>query len=346
MARWIGRRVEHHGGPCARPIRRRWNRSGALARLIGMLSDLLAPSRRCDHAAAGARSRIQQASRAAAARFRHAGGGAAAASTSPMTGPSPTGPACERRCGGTASHAAASGLTAAWWHGLTQFAPGIAEVTVAAEQPWPASRRNARQAARLSGLDVAEVHGLRVTSAAAHRRRSRCAARGRGHAAGQRAAAAYRSAHACGERTSATRAAPARRGPGAYSGSLRRSALRSRTAAAHDLLRAADITGWKANFAVGGYRVDVGFPRREACDLEADGFAFHSGADEFQIDRERQNAITSARLAGAALHLAGPQRVPGARRRGCSAERFRRGKAPCASLRAPDPQALQKRWFV
>ncbi len=56
------------------------------------------------------------------------------------------------------------------------------------------------------------------------------------------------------------------------------------------LLRGAGITGWKANYPVGGYRVDVGFPSAKVA-IEVDGFAFHSGAQEFQIDRRRQNAI-------------------------------------------------------
>ena len=58
----------------------------------------------------------------------------------------------------------------------------------------------------------------------------------------------------------------------------------------HQILRRANITGWKANYRVGGYRVDVGFPGPKVA-IEVDGFAFHSGSAEFQIDRERQNAI-------------------------------------------------------
>ena len=58
----------------------------------------------------------------------------------------------------------------------------------------------------------------------------------------------------------------------------------------HKLLGDAGITGWKANYRVGGYRVDVGFPREKVA-IEVDGFAFHSGAKEFQVDRTRQNRI-------------------------------------------------------
>ena len=57
------------------------------------------------------------------------------------------------------------------------------------------------------------------------------------------------------------------------------------------LLREAGITGWRTNYPVGGYKVDVGFPASKVA-LEADGWAFHSDQEDFQIDRERQNAIT------------------------------------------------------
>jgi very-short-patch-repair endonuclease len=59
------------------------------------------------------------------------------------------------------------------------------------------------------------------------------------------------------------------------------------------LLKSAGITGWKANYPVAGYKVDVGFSRRKVA-LEADGFAFHSNSDDFQNDRVRQNAISLA----------------------------------------------------
>ena len=52
----------------------------------------------------------------------------------------------------------------------------------------------------------------------------------------------------------------------------------------HEILRSANITGWKANYRVGGYRVDVGFPATKLA-LEVDGFAFHSGVNEFHVDR-------------------------------------------------------------
>jgi very-short-patch-repair endonuclease len=56
------------------------------------------------------------------------------------------------------------------------------------------------------------------------------------------------------------------------------------------LLRENGITGWKTNYRVGGYKVDVGFPAQKVA-IEADGWAFHSSQEDFQKDRERQNKL-------------------------------------------------------
>ncbi|HEX2213085.1 MAG TPA: DUF559 domain-containing protein, partial [Mycobacterium sp.] len=56
------------------------------------------------------------------------------------------------------------------------------------------------------------------------------------------------------------------------------------------LLKDAGLTGWKTNYPVAGYKVDVGFVRKRVA-IEVDGWAFHTDADAFQIDRKRQNAI-------------------------------------------------------
>jgi very-short-patch-repair endonuclease len=56
------------------------------------------------------------------------------------------------------------------------------------------------------------------------------------------------------------------------------------------LLKAAKITGWRANYPVGGYRIDVAFPKSKVA-IEVDGFAFHSDSEDFHADRKRQNAI-------------------------------------------------------
>ena len=56
------------------------------------------------------------------------------------------------------------------------------------------------------------------------------------------------------------------------------------------LLREAGITGWRTNYPVGGYEVDVAFPGPKVA-IETDGWAFHSDQEAFQDDRERQNNI-------------------------------------------------------
>lgn len=56
------------------------------------------------------------------------------------------------------------------------------------------------------------------------------------------------------------------------------------------LLNAAGITGWRTNYPVGGYRVDVAFPEHKVA-IEVDGWAFHSDQYVFQHDRNRQNTI-------------------------------------------------------
>ncbi|HYZ67799.1 MAG TPA: DUF559 domain-containing protein, partial [Mycobacterium sp.] len=49
-------------------------------------------------------------------------------------------------------------------------------------------------------------------------------------------------------------------------------------------------SGWKTNYPIGGYKVDVAFPRQKVT-IEVDGWAFHSDHDDFVHDRKRQNAI-------------------------------------------------------
>ena len=55
-------------------------------------------------------------------------------------------------------------------------------------------------------------------------------------------------------------------------------------------MRAAQIKGWKANYPVSGYVVDVAFPKQRVA-IEVDGWAFHSDQKTFHNDRKRQNRI-------------------------------------------------------
>ena len=57
------------------------------------------------------------------------------------------------------------------------------------------------------------------------------------------------------------------------------------------LLKEAGITGWRTNYPVGGYKVDVVFPGPKVA-IETDGWAFHSDQDDF---RTIGNARTTSR---------------------------------------------------
>jgi len=56
------------------------------------------------------------------------------------------------------------------------------------------------------------------------------------------------------------------------------------------LLRDNNITGWKANYPLAGFKIDVAFPGEKVA-VETDGWAFHTSQEDFQTDRERQNKI-------------------------------------------------------
>jgi very-short-patch-repair endonuclease len=193
---------------------------------------------------------------------------------------------------GCGDHAAASGLAAAWWLGLTKFAPRIVEVTVPRNSNGRAKTGSRIRRRDLASTDVMERNGLRVTSLpltvieAAVRRGGGVMVM---DSALQRDVAlkALWTAHL--------------RNKGRYGSPAARQLLQvaeggSRSAAERlfiRLLHQADISGWKANYPVAGYKVDVGFPGpKVACEI--DGLAFHSDSDDFHHDRRRQNAIALA----------------------------------------------------
>ncbi len=99
------------------------------------------------------------------------------------------------------------------------------------------------------------------------------------------------------------------------------------------LLRDNGITGWKANYPVGGYKVDVAFPKQKVA-IETDGWAFHSEPGRLSKRPRAAEQHRAARLAGLALYVAGPDRVPAAgsggdpiRNRAWSAVRVHAAKA-------------------
>ncbi len=92
------------------------------------------------------------------------------------------------------------------------------------------------------------------------------------------------------------------------------------------LLTNAGIGGWMANRRVAGYEVDFVF-RDAKLAIEIDGFAFHSDGNDFQRRPRQAERDRLGRLAGAAIHVARPDRdIPTASLQRCGA-RFVRADA-------------------
>jgi very-short-patch-repair endonuclease len=191
---------------------------------------------------------------------------------------------------GYGDRSAASGLAAAWWLGMTRFAPDVVEVTVPRDsngRTHPGSRVRRRD---LLSADISEHKGLRVTAApltiveAAVRR-------GGGPAimdAALRSSVDLRVLWRAHLRNKGRYGSPAaRRLLQAADDGARSEAERLLVR----LLRQAGISGWRANYPVGGYKLDVAFPVPKIY-IEVDGWAFHSDHNDFQQDRERQNRLT------------------------------------------------------
>ncbi|BBX92169.1 DUF559 domain-containing protein [Mycolicibacterium boenickei] len=186
--------------------------------------------------------------------------------------------------------ATASGLAAAWWHGVTRYPPECVEVTVP-----KVSNHRKREGIRvrrrdLLSPDIVERNGLQVTALplsvieAATRR-------GGGAALMDRALQRHVELKQLWDahlRNKGRHGSPAARilllsaADGARS-EAERLLLK--------LLRRNKITGWKANHPVAGYKIDVVFPAARLA-IEVDGWAFHSDADDFENDRNRQNIIS------------------------------------------------------
>jgi len=188
--------------------------------------------------------------------------------------------------------AVASGLTAAWWQQLTRYPPAIVEVTVPKDrrlQLQPGTKLRRRD---LDPAEVIERDGLRAT--ALPLTVIEAAAR-RGGGAKLMDSALQRHVD-LPELWKAHLNNKGRHGSPAARILLRAAQDGTRSAAERvlaQLLRQAGITGWKANFRVCRYKVDYAFPAAKLV-LEADGFAFHSDADDFHHDRVRQNALILA----------------------------------------------------
>lgn len=187
------------------------------------------------------------------------------------------------------SAATACGVAAAWWHNIISSAPDHVEVTVpltkGSRSRWTSSVRRRD----LAPADIVLRRSLRVTAipltvleavASTHSRAIMDSALQRGVSLHQLHAAHVRNA---------------RRHGAAVAGRFLREASNGARSEAERLLvrllRAAKISGWRANYPVCGYVVDVAFPEHKVA-IEVDGWAFHNDRAAFQHDRTRQNRIS------------------------------------------------------
>lgn len=186
-------------------------------------------------------------------------------------------------------NAAASGLAAAWWHQVTKYPPDTVEVTIPRTGHHP-QRQGVRLRRRdLDPHDIVERRGLRVTALALTV--VEAAAR-RGGGAKLMDSALQRHTE-LRDLWRAHLRNKGRHGSPAARRLLIAAADGARSAAERlliKLLREAQITGWKANYRLGRYVIDVAFPAHKLA-IETDGWAFHSDQEDFQHDRVRQNEI-------------------------------------------------------
>jgi very-short-patch-repair endonuclease len=186
-------------------------------------------------------------------------------------------------------HALASGLAAAWWHRLTQFPPEIVEVTVPRANRLRPNFGTRLRRRDLAPKDIVERNGLRLT--ALPLTVVEAAAR-RGGGAKLMDSALQRHVE-LPQLWKAHLRNKGRHGSPAARRLLQAAADGARSEAERvllKLLRDDNITGWKANYPLAGYKVDVAFPGEKVA-VETDGWAFHSSHEDFQRDRERQNKI-------------------------------------------------------
>jgi very-short-patch-repair endonuclease len=185
--------------------------------------------------------------------------------------------------------AVASGMAAAWWHGLTRYSPEVVEVTVPRNSHHPHRKGVRRRRRDLARADVVERKWLRVTELALTV--VEAAVRTRDGAMLMDSAlqrhVELRDLWRAHLRNKGRHGSPAARLM------LQAASDGARSAAERllvKLLREAGITGWRTNYPVAGYKVDVAFFKQKVA-IEVDGWAFHSDPGAFVKDRNRQNAI-------------------------------------------------------
>ena len=190
---------------------------------------------------------------------------------------------------GYGPRAAASGLAAAWWHSATNYAPQFVEVTVPRASNGRRRRGTRLRRRDLSPADIVERKGLRVT--ALPLTVVEAAAR---HGGGAKLMDSALQRHVeLPQLWRAHLSNKGRHGSPAARRLLQAASDGARSEAERllvKLLREAGIKGWRTNYPIGGYKVDVAFPKQRVA-IEVDGWAFHSDPEAFGIDRKRQNAI-------------------------------------------------------
>lgn len=187
------------------------------------------------------------------------------------------------------SYAVVSGMAAAWWLRLTPVEPDVVDVTVPRNSHGRAATGTRVRRRDLSDEDIWDARHLRVTGMAltvleaavdprggpaimdsALQRRLRLEDLQAAHTRNLR-----RHGSAAARRLLDSAASGARSEP-------ERIVVR--------LLTKSGLTGWRVNFAVGRYVVDIAFPEDRVA-IEIDGWAFHTDHAAFQKDRRRQNAL-------------------------------------------------------
>jgi very-short-patch-repair endonuclease len=196
------------------------------------------------------------------------------------------------------SGAVASGLTAAWWWRLREWAPGAAEVTVPQERARRCPPEVVLRRRNLDPVDLVVVRGLPVTALPLT---VLDAAAALGNDSGRllvdralQRRVSFAELHAAYCRSFGRHGTP-------WLGRVLRQAADGACSHAervfHRLLRGARISGWVASHlvVVSGieYWIDVAFLERRLA-LEIDGWAWHSDVDRFVHDRCRQNALVLA----------------------------------------------------
>ncbi|MGH3973982.1 MAG: DUF559 domain-containing protein [Pseudonocardiaceae bacterium] len=194
--------------------------------------------------------------------------------------------------------AVASGLTAAWWWGLRDWAPAAVEVTVPRTRARRCPAGVVLRRRNLDPVDLVVLHGLPVIALPLT---VLDAAAALGNDSGRplvdralQRRVSFAELHAAYCRSFGRHGSP-------WLGRVLRQAAGGACSQAerilHQLLRGARIDGWVANHMVvlSGleYWIDVAFVARRLA-VEVDGWAWHSDVHRFAHDRRRQNALVLA----------------------------------------------------